>query len=292
MERIKMRNAECGILKKCSQDNENAGVGLLIITCLISLPVFLTIFLTILLMPHLAFAHRPLTTESAYPVDIHKVKLESGLRYSNFSKGDESYDVNLELNYGVVNNLDIGIEVPYVFWRPEHGERADTTGDVILKSRLLLLKGREGNPISITVQPFFKLPASENKQSILQSGPGLSSGETDFGFLFIATREMEPMIAHLNLGYIFINRPPFGTDYKNIFTFKLAMEYKGDNNLDVVGELTGTTNENPHKDDIFTVLFGVRHPLRKGLLVDVGYSFGVSDSGPDSVVTAGLTKNF
>lgn len=269
---------KCEMIKKTS-------LGIFMITCLISLAV--------LFMPEFASAHRPLTTQTAYPVNIHKVKLESGLRYNNFPHGNESYNIDIELNYGVVNNLDIGIEIPFVFWRPEQGEQFNTPGDMILKSRLLFLKGREGNPISLTIQPFFKLPTPENNQEKLKSGPGFSTGETDFGFLFIAERDLSPLTkALMNIGYVFINRPPLGTNYQNIFIFKLAMEYKQKNNLEVVWELTGSTNENPDKDDIFTVLLGVRRPLRDNMSVDFGYSTGLSDVGPDSVLTMGVTKDF
>lgn len=287
MERIKILNAECGIYKEygknIERENNIRRKYILFTICLV--------FITVLLMPNLVSAHRPLTTQTAYPAAIYKVKLESGLTYNTFSKGDKkSYNVDIELNYGVVNNLDIGFEVPYVFWRPEHGERVDTVGDVILKSRLLLLKGREGNPISLTVQPFFKLPTPGKKQTV-STDP--STGETDFGFLIIATREMSPMTAHLNIGYVFINRPPVvAEEYKNIFIFKLAMEYKAANNLQVVGELTGATNEYPYQSDLFTVLLGVRRSLRKDISVDAGYSLGISDSGPDSVATVGMSKDF
>ena len=196
---------------------KNNVLSMLITTCLISLAV--------LFMPEFASAHRPLTTQTAYPVNIHKVKLESGLRYNNFPDGDESYNVDIELNYGVVNNLDIGIEVPFVFWRPAKGEQFNTSGDMILKSRLLFLKGREGNPISLTVQPFFKLPTPENNQEKLKSGPGFSTGETDFGFLFIAERELSPLTkALMNIGYVFINRPPFKTNYQNSINNEIILK--------------------------------------------------------------------
>lgn len=239
------------------------------------------------------FAHRPLTTQSAYPVEIHQVKLESGVKYSNFPGGDEAYSLDIELNYGIINNLDVGVEVPYVFWRPDEGEKVETVGDMILKSRLLFLKGREGNPISLTIQPFFKVPTPETDDDVLQSGPGLSTGETDFGFLFIATRELPPaLVAHMNLGYTFINKPSFGRDYENVFSFKLAMEYKPEEDIEFMGELTGETHKDPDEDDPFSVLLGARYRLKEGVLVDVGYSIGLSDSSPDSVATMGLTMDF
>jgi len=242
---------------------------------------------------HPALAHRPLTTQSAYPLEIHRIKLESGIRYTNFPKGDEAYSLDIELNYGIINNLDVGIEVPYVFWQPQNEESVQTVGDMILKSRLLFLKGREGNPISLTIQPFFKVPTPKNDTQVLQSGPGLSTGETDFGFVFIATREISPLVAHMNLGYTFINKPSFGRDYENVFSFKLALEYEGTKKgLELVGELSGETNKDPSGDDLLSVLLGARFVLKEGVSADVGYGIGVSNASPDSTATMGLTMDF
>jgi len=240
-----------------------------------------------------AYAYRPLTTQSAYPIEVHKVRLESGIRYSNFPHGDEAYSLDIELNYGIINNLDVGIEVPYVFWRPDEGEKVEAIGDMILKSRLLFLKGREGNPISLTIQPFFKVPTPETNEDILRSGPGFSTGETDFGFLFIATREMsQVLMAHMNLGYTFTNKPSFGRDFENVFSFRLAMEYKPEGEIQFMGELTGETNKDPGKDDLFSILLGTRYRLKEGVLVDAGFGIGLSSSSPDSMATIGVTMDF
>lgn len=237
------------------------------------------------------FARRPLTTQSAYPVEVHKVKLESGIKYSNFPHRDEAYSLDIELNYGIINNLDVGVEVPYVFWRPDGSEKVETVGDMILKSRLLFLKGREGNPISLTIQPFFKVPTPENDKDVLESG--LSTGETDFGFLVIATRELpQALLAHMNLGYVFTNKPSFGRDYENVFSFKLAMEYKPEGDIEFMGELTGETHKDPDEDDLFSILLGARYRLKEGVLVDAGFGVGLSNSSPDSVATVGLTMDF
>ena len=254
--------------------------------------LFVCVFISI---PDIAFAHRPLTTQYANPESVHKIKLESGIKYTNFPHGDEAYNLDIEVNYGVINNLDVGVDVPYVFWRPDEVGDTDTVGDMILKSRLLFLKGREGNPLSLTIQPFFKIPTAESNREILQSGPGLSTGETNFRFVFIATREMSPLlIAHMNLGYVFINRPSFlpGKDYENVFSFKIAVEYVTDKDIELVGELSGETNKNPAEDDPFSMLLGARYKMKDGVLLDAGFSAGLSDSSPDSTATLGLTLAF
>lgn len=242
-----------------------------------------------------ALAHRPLTTQSAYPEKVHRVKLETGLRSMNFPHGDESYNLDVEVNYGIINNLDVGVEVPYVFWRPDSpvysDADADTVGDMIVKSRLLFLKGREGNPISLTIQPFFKVPTPENDDDVLQSG--FSTGETDFGFVFIATREMSPLLrAHMNLGYTFINKPSWGNDYENVFSFKVAVEYFADDEIEIVGEVNSETNKDPQSDDLLSILLGARYRMMEGVLLDAGFSAGMSDASPNSTATVGLTLDF
>ncbi len=238
-----------------------------------------------------SFAHRPLTTQSAYPEQVHRVKLETGVRSVNLPHGDESYNLDVEVNYGIINNLDIGVEVPCVFWRPDSGDDSDTIGDMIVKSRLLFLKGREGNPISLTIQPFFKVPSPENDDVVLQSG--LSTGETDFGFVFIATREMSQLLsAHMNIGYTFINRPSWGNDYENVFSFRVAVEYSADDGIDIVGEVSSETNKDPQEPDLFSILLGARYRMMEGVLLDAGFSAGISDASPDSTATVGLTMNF
>src|SRR4030067_2089450 len=238
-----------------------------------------------------AFAHRPLTTHSAYPEKVHRVKLETGLRSMNFPHGDESYNLDVEVNYGIINNLDVGVEVPSVFWRPDSGDDVDTVGDMVVKSRLLFLKGREGNPISLTIHPFFKVPTPESDEDVLKSG--LSTGETDFGFVFIATREMSPLLsAHMNLGYTFINKPDWGKDYENVFSFKVAVEYSADDEIEIVGEVNSETNKDPQDHDLFSILLGARYTMMEGVLLDAGFSAGISDASPDSTATVGLTMDF
>jgi len=246
---------------------------------------------SIILFTAPAFAHRPLTTQRAYPEQVHRVKLETGLRSMNLPHGDESYNLDVEVNYGIINNLDVGVEVPYVFWRPDSGDDVDTVGDMIVKSRLLFLKGREGNPISLTIQPFFKVPTPESDEDVLKSG--LSTGETDFGFVFIATREMSPLLsAHMNLGYTFINKPDWGKDYENVFSFKVAIEYSADDEIEIVGEVNSETNKDPQDPDFFSILLGARYRMMEGVLLDAGFSAGISDASPDSTATVGLTLDF
>lgn len=247
--------------------------------------------ISILLFVAPAFAHRPLTTQSAYPEQVHRVKLETGLKSVNLPHGDESYDLDVEVNYGIINNLDVGVEVPYVFWRPDSGDDADTVGDMIIKSRLLFLKGREGNPISLTIQPFFKVPTPENDDDVLRSG--LSTGETDFGFVFIATREMSSVLsAHMNMGYTFINKPSWGKNFENVFSVRVAVEYSADNEIEIVGEVSGETNKDPQDPDLFSILLGARYRMMEGVVLDAGFSAGISDASPDSTATVGLTMDF
>jgi hypothetical protein len=232
-----------------------------------------------------AHAHQPLTTYDAFPVQVHQVEFESGLHYINYPGGDEAFHLDIELNYGLINNLDLGVEVPFVFWRPDHGNSADVMGDVVVKSKLLFMKGREGNPISLAFQPFIKLPTADEKRY------PLSTGEPDLGFVLIGTRNLQPIMAHLNIGYTFVNNPA-GQNYDNVFGFKIGVEYLKDPTYQVVGELTGETNRAPNADDLIAVLVGTRYVWMKDLTFDTGFSLGLSNSSPDYRALFGITTRF
>jgi hypothetical protein len=65
-----------------------------------------------------------------------------------------------------------------------------------------------------------------------------------------------------------------------------------DKDIELVGELSGETNKNPAEDDPFSMLLGARYKMKDGVLLDAGFSAGLSDSSPDSTATLGLTLAF
>ncbi|MBI4716157.1 MAG: transporter [Nitrospirae bacterium] len=231
-------------------------------------------------------ARQPLTTYDAQPVPVHRIQFESGIHYLNYPGGDEAYHLEMELNYGLIDNLDLGVEIPFISWDPDRGEGADVVGDVIVKSKLLFLKGREGDPISLSFQPFVKLPTADEKYP-------LSTGESDLGFVLIGTRNLHPVMAHLNVGYTLVNgTTPQGDEYDNVFGFKIALEYLADPRYQVVGELAGETNRTPDADDYFSLLVGGRYLWMKDVTLDAGVALGLSDASPDFRSMLGVTTRF
>jgi hypothetical protein len=230
-----------------------------------------------------AWGRQPLTTQDAYPAPVHRVEFETGFHYVNYPGGDEAYRLDTELNYGLINNLDLGIEIPFIFYRPDQGDDLNEIGDIVVKSRLLFLKGREGNPISLTFQPFLKLPIADERVG--------GSEEVDIGFVLIGTRDLYPILAHLNVGYVFVGNPP-GASYDDVFLFRVALEYLADPKLQLVGELTAETNRVPDADDAFAFLIGARYLWFQNVSLDTGLSVGLSDGSPDYRGMLGISINF
>jgi hypothetical protein len=195
------------------------------------------------------------------------------------------------MNYGLVGNLDVGMEVPLIFWRPDQGEGADMIGDVIIKTKLLFIKGREGNPISLTFQPFLKLPTADEEKY----PPPFATGKPDIGFVLIGTRDLQPMMAHINLGYVLMTNPagqPAGQEYDNVFLFKIALEYLADPQFELVGELTGETNKEPNADDAISILLGTRYRWENNITFDAGLALGLSNASPNYHPMVGITLKF
>ena len=246
---------------------------------------FLAVFFIVAEDP--ASAHQPLTTQDAQPVPVHRIQFESGVHYLDYPGGNEAYHLEMEMNYGLIDNLDLGVEIPFISYDAKHGEDADVVGDVVVKSKLLFLKGREGDPISLTFQPFVKLPTADEKKY------PRSTGESDLGFVLIGTRNLHPVLAHLNVGYTLVNgTTPQGDEYDNVFGFKIALEYVEDPRYQVVGELAGETNRTPGEDDYFSLLVGGRYLWVKNVTLDAGVALGLSDASPDFRSMVGVTTKF
>ena len=94
------------------------------------------------------------------------------------------------------------------------------------------------------------------------------------------------------MGYTFINKPSWVKEYENVFSFKVAVEYSADKEIKIVGEVSGETNKDPNEDDLFSILLGARYRMMEGVLLDAGFSAGISDASPDSTATVGLTMDF
>jgi hypothetical protein len=224
-------------------------------------------------MPHFAFAEAPfLVTETAIPIDKASYRIEGGLQYDKASTNITS--LSASLRYGLINNLEVAATLPYLF--ASNGTKSrNQFGDIFLAAKVRFIKGREANPLSIGGTMQVKVPFGSQNNLVG------TTGEADVGFSVLASKQIPPYEAHLNLGYTFMggNQPDrlhyaFGLDYK---------EFRP--NLSLMGELFGTANDSGASHDNWSGALGASTFVRSDIRLDGALGLGLSHHAPDYILS-------
>ncbi len=228
-----------------------------------------------------AFAVRPLTTDDAWTVEKGVFQLETGFDIAWQRNHDKEYGPSLTLSYGLLDRMDLGIGTGYLFVRPEEGESEQGLGDTEVKAKYRLLDEKKILP-AFSVAGIIKAPTASQSR-------GLGSGEFDFGFNLIATKNLSKrLVLHANVGYNFIGEE----GAKNEMNYALGSQFVLTDNWALVGEIVGANNFNGKKDDPLSALFGTYYEVTKKVIVDAGVGIGLNSAAPDYRITAGVTLLF
>lgn len=209
------------------------------------------------------FALRPfLNTDSAIPLEKGESYLESGFLYERYSSNfANDYQLSAEISFGLLTNLEFEVEIPYYILKTDNIDNNGGLGDVYLKLKLGLLKAREAIPLSLATQLVIKLPTcnEDRLQDPVDKRPNRAcTGETDVGFVGLATKEFASVTVHLNFGYFIIGDPP-GVSMDNVFRYSLGIQ---DHSIlprafTPMVELAGETQQRPSIDSApLSVLIG------------------------------------
>ena len=249
--------------------------------------IALALFLSLLSLPKTASAERPfLSTETAIPVERGTYRLETGLVFDRISSDTRDTSVAVDMRYGLIQNLEIDLLVPYLF-RVEDGEHENEIGDVLLRAKVRFIKGREANPLSISGQLVLKLPTAGRDQFFG------TSGAADIGFVAIASKEFTPVTAHINFGYFIIGNPPYGNESDQI-RYALGLELQTiEESIALIGEISGSTEiGNSASKGLITLLGGVDYKVARTARIDASVGFGLTNDSPDYLVNIGFTYLF
>jgi len=251
--------------------------------------ISLAVFLFLVSLPVVALAQRPfLATESAVPVDRGTYRLESGIVANRYSAGSRGMIVNTSLRYGLIQNLEIDFEFPYLFFE-DKGDHVDHFGDVLLKTKVRFLKGRVANPLSLAGMLVIKFP-SAGKLEVFRPE---ATGEADVGIWAIASKEFDLTTAHINFGYILIGNPAF-EDREDQIRYSLALE-RGfwDSNSVFFAELSGGSEvDDASPSDTLVAAAGFSYEADLDLFFDASLGLGLTNESPDYVISGGLTYYF
>ncbi|MFC1624349.1 transporter [Candidatus Omnitrophota bacterium] len=244
--------------------------------------VLLFIITVAIIIPSISYAARPLSTDDAGVVEARHMEIESGFEY--VKQTDKEKSLSLCVKYGIIEKLDLGIEIPYQFIDVSEGDKIDGISDIQIATKYHLLDETETLPALAMSCVVKTKTGDENK--------GLGSGELDYSLNGIITKEIRDFTTHVNLGYTFVGEPE-GENLDDIFSYSLAIEYLLIESLNIVGEITGETTFNGDFDDNpFSGLVGLNYILTERLCFDAGIGFQISKASPDYRITTGLTLAF
>lgn len=225
-----------------------------------------------------AYGARPLSTDDAGTVEKGHFEIESGFEY--VKQNDEEYNLSFVLKHGVIEDLDLGIEIPYKFIKFREGEDTNGVGDMTVTSKHSFLDESGGLP-SLALSFSIKTETGNGEES-------LGTSEVDYGFNGIMSKEIGRFTAHLNIGYTFVGEPG-----KDSFSYGWAMECPINENLNILGEIIGETIfDGDFDDNPCNGLVGLNSSITEMITFDCGMGFEISDASSDYTIVAGLTLGF
>jgi len=189
------------------------------------------------------------------------------------------------LSYGIVENLDIVLGMPYQWSKvKEDGEVTSEENGVSDMSLEVKWRFFEKDGLSLALKPGVSFPTGDEEK-------GLGAGKTAYSLFFIATKEIEPWVFHLNLGYI--RNENNADERENLWHVSAAAHVKATENLGIVANIgiERNTDSVVNTHPAF-VLGGVIYSIAENLDVDLGTKVGLNEPETDMTFLAGLAWRF
>lgn len=234
-----------------------------------------------------ALAAHPLITDDTGTQGKGKFQLEVNGEFSRDSdRGTVTKVTGLgaTLSYGIIDNLDAAVGLPYQSIRVTSGdgtfcENGLSDIDLCLKWRFYETEG-----MSLALKPGITLPTGDEDK-------GLGTGRATYSLFFIATKELQPLTFHLNLGYI-RNENKFDAQ-RDLWHASLASEIGVARDLRLVGNI-GIERTVEKDSDVHPafILAGLIYGVAGNFDIDAGIKFGLNRAEADYTLLAGIAWRF
>jgi len=256
---------------------------------------FLAILIHALLTP--SFAAHPLITDDTGTQGKGKFLFElngqtgHGAEKSGAEAGtdvtakERETELKAALTYGVIDNVDVILTVPYQWKKTEVGDAtiSDASGiaDISVEVKWRVF---EKNGLSFAVKPVITIPAGDKDKD-------LGTGRVTGTMYLITTKEIDPWAFHLNLGY---KRNENSVDErKDIWHASLAGEFKIMKKLKFVTNIGAERNTDKASDtNPAFVLGGFIYSMRENMDIDFGVKGGLNKAEADITYLAGIALRF
>jgi len=244
-----------------------------------------------------AFAAHPLITDDTGTQGKGKFQVEVNSEFNYDKEKEEGLttkerggEIGTILSYGILNNTDIVIGMPYQWFRiKEDGELTSRESGISDLSLEVKWRFYEKDGLGFALKPGITFPTGNEKK-------GLGSGRPSYGLAFITTKELGPWAFHFNLGYMrneYKLREDREANRKDLWHVSLASELEVVKNLKLVGNIG--IERNPEKASTrhpAFILGGVIYSISENLDIDFGVKGGLNKPETDFTILAGIAFRF
>jgi hypothetical protein len=234
-----------------------------------------------------ALAAHPLITDDTGTQGTGNVQLELNSEFGH-SDGNGLKEATISLttvlSYGIVDQLDVVLGVPFLQLRTE--DSGTTTTERGISDTSIEIKWRfyEKDGFSLALKPGIILPTGNESK-------GLGNGKVNYSFFFIGTKELEPWTFHLNLGYI--RHENNREEKKDIWHASLASEFNLTKKLKAVANIGTERNPDPSSDmHPAFLLGGLVYSLTEKINLDLGANLGLNRADNYYSLLAGICFKF
>jgi hypothetical protein len=249
-------------------------------------------FVALLLIACPSWATHPLITDDTGTQGKGKFQLEVNGQY-DWDKGDsEDGSVKTDggqaaatLSYGVEENVDLVLSLPYLWGKAEVNETTlydeKGFGDVVFETKWRLL---EKDGFSLVLKPGISMPTGNDEK-------GLGAGFLGGHIFLIGSQELGSWAFHGNLGYI--RNENKADERRDIWHASLAATWEVVKNLKLAANVGIERNPDDDADnDPAFLIGGIIYSINENLDVDLGVKFGLTDSETDISALTGVAFRF
>lgn len=231
----------------------------------------------------LAKAYHPLITDDAGTQGKGKFQYELSSEYGCYkAKGVKTKKFSLvnTLTYGFTDSIDIGIGLPYLYWKEEENDESGFSDiEFSIKYRFYEKKG-----LNLAIKPSITVPTGDEER-------GLGAGRSTGRIFLILDKELKDFTFFFNAGYI-RNENKIG-ERKDLWHLSLASECKIKKDFKVAGNIA--LERNPDRtspqENAFLII-GAVYSFSEAFDLSAGIKKGFRRPEKGLSVTAGLTLRF
>lgn len=249
-------------------------------------PMFLVFFLVFLFFEKPVFAGRPFSTEDAGVAGLGVFQLEEGMVFSHQNQ-DEEFSFTTTPIVGLTPWLEVSADFPASFLQPKEGKNVEGWSDINLVTKLQFLPEKKYTPVLLVKNVV--------KFSNGNVAKGLGSGDEDFQWVGVATKTIQNLTLHSNVGYTFVGDKK-DESLRDYLIYGLAAEYELFDRVKAVAEVYGERGKHFDSDSFnhhrFNPLAGLTFQVTENVVLDLAWKGGwANHERPEHALLIGVSLN-